>query len=709
VLPEAFRTGGWQYGGPIHRLTVRVPVPKRGHYRLKVNVLARGTDLVSTRDTTFVLLAPNTRKHRDESPFGCWDFGGGHASGCSDVEARGALLVKAGLRYGLSDVKEAVRRKYGILTWGDEPHLRDVAAGIKAIHERKKDDPDVLPPARFLIFHENGISGTHTTRTPDLFTGKKYKMTAEEEKTFKSLREQGAASIAGIRKAFPGAEMYFGNTVPHIHEEFLRSGWPLKDLPTLSNESACFMRLPETQPLDFVSDNSCLFMLRQLGDHYGAKDVPLRQCLEMCYPGAQPGNLTEMTQASYLVRHCMSSLAWKIPVIRPMVLTDAGNSYYFSNWGAAGLCSAGPNISPKPAYVAYAVLTQMIDGAAFTRFVPMGSTALYAAEFKKRDNTFVTCLWTVRGTRPVTLPVPGAAAVKLTNLMGRETDIPVKSDEALIEVSERPCFLRTPGPIGTVKLGAPVHEVKPGDKSFVIAALDDLESWTVQNRRDPELETYNFVNPRRQGDFVYQTATEDGKSVLTVKPKLPAAGATYLQMYSALALKKPVDIKGEPTQIGVLVKGNGGWGRMIFELEDAKGQRWISLGAEQAGTPPSWLADWLTKDELAKLNPKSMNLCDWNSDDAWGRSYINHDGWRLLKFPLPGQYPGDAYHWPMNSQWRWSGDGVVQYPLKFKRLVVTMPEKVLYGTRYAPPRDYEIRLRELVALYEPVEKVFAGE
>jgi hypothetical protein len=104
-----------------------------------------------------------------------------------------------------------------------------------------------------------------------------------------------------------------------------------------------------------------------------------------------------------------------------------------------------------------------------------------------------------------------------------------------------------------------------------------------------------------------------------------------------------------------------------------------------------------------------MNVCDWNSDDAWGRSYVNFDGWRLVRFPLPGQYPGEGYHWPRNSQWRWSGDGVVHYPLRFKRLVVTMPEKVLYGTQYAPPRHHEIRLRDLVALYDPVEKVFAGE
>lgn len=709
VLPEAFRTGGWQYGNPITRLTVRVPVPKRGAYRLELKVLARGTDLVSERQTTFALLAPDTRKHRATSPFGCWDFGGSHGS-ADDPDLRGTLLVKAGLRYGLSDVRETVRRKYGLVTWGDEPHLRNPAADIKAIRDRKKDDPDAPAPARLLVFHESGVSGAHMTRTPDMFTGKKYKLNAEEEKTFKVLWDQAAANVPAIRTAFPGAEIYFGNTTPHLLEEFLRRGWPVKDLPTIGNESGCFMRLPETQPPDFISDNSCLWMLRQIADHYGAKDVPLRQCLEICYPCTNPGNLTEMTQATYLVRHCMNSLAWKIPVIRPMVLSDAGNSYYFSNWGAAGLCHAWPNVGPKPSYVAYAVLTQVLDGAVFSRFLPLGSTAVYGAELKRPDGAFVTCLWTVRGSRPVTLQVPGATAVKVTDLMGRERDVAVKAGEATVEASDRPCYVTTPRPIGDFKLGEPAHDTKAGEKSFMISPLDRLEDWTVHNGRDAELETYNFLNPRRKGEFEYREVSDEaGKRALAVKPKLPVAGPEYLQMYSSLMLKKPVEIKGEPTQIGALVKGNGGWGRVIFELEDARGQRWTSIGAEQAGAPNPWLADWLTKEEFAKLNPKSMNVCDWNSDDAWGRSAINFDGWRLVKFPLPGQYPGDGYHWPMNSQWRFSGDGIVHYPLKFKRLVVTMPEKVLYGTQYAAPQSYEVRLKDLMALYEPVEKVFAGE
>jgi hypothetical protein len=128
-------------------------------------------------------------------------------------------------------------------------------------------------------------------------------------------------------------------------------------------------------------------------------------------------------------RHLRTKVFGRLTVIRPLVLCAAGNSYYFSNWGAAGLCAAYPNVGPKPSYVAYAVLTQMLDGNVFSHFVTLDSTVLYAGEFKKRENAFVSCLWTLRGSRPVSLKVPGIAAIKLINLMGRETNVTVTNDK----------------------------------------------------------------------------------------------------------------------------------------------------------------------------------------------------------------------------------------------------------------------------------------
>ena len=192
-----------------------------------------------------------------------------------------------------------------------------------------------------------------------------------------------------------------------------------------------------------------------------------------------------------------------------------------------------------------------------------------------------------------------------------------------------------------------------------------------------------------------------------VSPNLPVEGSEYLPMYSVLRHNEGVEIPGEPTEIGLLVNGNGGWGRMIFELEDASGQRWVSIGAEQAGKPTRWMADWLSPDEFEKL--KTANLNDWNTDDVWGRSYINFDGWGYVAFPLPGNYPGERYHWPYSCNWRFDGHGIVKYPLKFKKLIITLPEKTLHLTDYRPMPRQEIYLKDLMVTYRPPEAAFVAE
>jgi len=107
-------------------------------------------------------------------------------------------------------------------------------------------------------------------------------------------------------------------------------------------------------------------------------------------------------------------------------------------------------------------------------------------------------------------------------------------------------------------------------------------------------------------------------------------------------------------------------------------------------------------------NYDKAGVSDWNSNDARGRSYINHEGWRCVRFPLPGQYGRNStgYHWPYTSQWRHSGDGVVRYPLTFTKRVVTIPEKMLYLDRYEPVQTPEIGLSDLHVTYVPAEELW---
>ena len=123
----------------------------------------------------------------------------------------------------------------------------------------------------------------------------------------------------------------------------------------------------------------------------------------------------------------------------------------------------------------------------------------------------------------------------------------------------------------------------------------------------------------------------------------------------------------------------------------------------------------MAPDEFEKMKNaagQSAGVSDWNSNDAWGRSVINFAGWHYMKFPLPGNYPGEGYHWPYTSQWRCvkadgtRGDYIVHYPLKLTKLVVTAREKVLYGTDVVPVRRPEIYLKDVGVSYGDADRDF---
>jgi hypothetical protein len=686
---------------PTFRAAWKLPVTRRGYYELTVTV-ADGDRVLVQRKTTFALLPEDTRRHRATSPFGTWDFGGGHYTP-NDADVVGPLYVKAGLRYGMFNFKPEERAKYGILK-GNDPslHLRDFAKLDEQIARIKASGET---PARWLIYHEDSISGNHVTRTPDLFTGKRYQFSADEQKKFDEMWRVALEATKKIRAAFPHTKIYLGNGSPQLMEEFLRHHYPTTMFDALGNEAAAFQRLPESQPLDFVANNASLWMERQLLDAYGYKDKPLEQCYEIMYPSSNPGNLALRAQANYVVRNAMHSLAWKVPVIRFEGIADPGNSYYFSNWGGTGLMFGQPNLSPKPLYVAVATMTQQLDGATFSRIIPTGTTTVYAFEFKKPDGRYITCLWTPNAPRDVQLKT-SQKQLAVIDLMSNERVLPAG---ATLVANADPVFIETEKPL-QIQAGAARQGGLPQVKYSILSALDDASQWQVDNGENDEQEAYNFMQPRVPGEFAVQNVAEfEGqKNPLEVKPLHPNVNNWWLPQYSRLEAKTPIAIEGEPTHIGLMVNGNGGWGRVIFELQDAAGQRWISLGTEAKGEPNPWLVDWLSKEEFEKLKSsgnQSAGVSDWNSNDVWGRSMINFAGWRYLQFPLPGNYPGEGYHWPYTSQWRCvkqdgtRGDYVVHYPLKLTRLAVTSRAKVLYGTEVVSVRRPEIYLKNLSVTY----------
>ncbi len=698
---DEFRPWHPRHRAPTSFETVELDLTKRGHYQVAFN-LYQNKKLILQRLTTMAVLAPDSRRYRHESPFGVWDFNGTHTTP-SDPDLTGSLAKKAGWRYA------AKNDEYGVESCFD-PHLHN--KGMEKLMERK-EEPGFVAPERALMFHETSVSGPHVTRTPDVFSGGNYALSEADQQRFDTLREEAIATMTKAREHFPNMEIYVGNGPPHLVEELCRQGFPKELMRVAGNESGSFMRPPEAQPTDFVANNAGIFMFRRILDHYGYNETKLYQCFEITYPNTNPGNLEEATQAEYFVRHLMHSLSWGMPKLIVGALTDMRNSYYHSNWGASGFCHGYPNVSPKLSYVAYAVLTQVLDGATFRRAIETGSPVVYALEFARKDGAVVTALWTTRGERPAALEFPMFSRAGITSLYGREEALSITRGKAEVTLSETPLYLVSNRPIGRLSLGESIHADQPEEDAFLIDKLDSLAGWSQETERSIELETYNFMELRRQGEFSWrEVAQADGREAVFGVSAKPIGGSEYLPMYSVLRRNEPVEIPGRPTEIGLWVRGNGGWGRIIFELVDGSGQRWISIGSEMGGEPNPWMADWMPKEKFEELQASgSAGISDWNSNDAWGRSRINFEGWRFVRFPLPGNYgaTADGYHWPRTSQWRFGKEPRVTYPLTFTKLVVTLPEKVLYLDQWAPVANPEIYLSELQVTYRPVESTIATE
>jgi hypothetical protein len=660
---------------------------RRGYYDISIS-LVEGKNCLLVRRTSFALLPPDDRDRSVDAPWGTWNFGGGHNTP-SGMEQVGPLMKKLGIRYsfGASD-SELLR--YGIRHYGS-PRVQ-TAGCLQGVLNYLQQYPNAV--RRGLTFHEDAISGAHVMRIPDCFLNRSpYVMDESEKARFKTLWDGAVAAAKEVRGAnIPGFTIQFGNGNPQIVEEFLRNRYPGEYFDTVGNENCGFMR-PTEFPPDIVSFNT-IWMFRQIMDFYGYQDKPLDICYEWMCRSTNPGNLSEKDQANYYVRDGIFGLVWGFKFINPGLICDVGNSYYYSNWGACGFTHRKPELNPKPSYVAFATLTRILDRAKFVKMHDTGSLSLFCVEFLSRQNNHIYVLWTLRENRDITLFFDRDCKVVRTDWMSRETSQRTTNMRLATSVCESPVYFETDASLLFVSAGASRYAISDRDVR-IISPMDNLSDWIIEQGRNTELEAYNFDTPRREGRFGFSIVSnfeEPGKAI-KITPYFPLQGTAIQPMYKIMTLKNPIVLRGIPEEIGIKVNGNSGWGRLIFELVDASGQRWISIGCSMGETPTRWMADWLPKEEFDKLS--NIQVADWNTNDSEGRSFINFDGWRYIMFPLPGQYDGEGYHWPRNGYWKYDRDGKVHYPLALTRVIVELREKVVYGKDFVEPKRKEIYIKNL--------------
>lgn len=652
-----------------------------GLHRVTAEAEAAGETF--SQEGTFVQLPPDTRRATAaNSRWGLWWWRGGHLTNPNEAEDL-YLLRAAGTR--IANAKELRTRQQ----WGMAPNPRIIVSGpakwayddphdpkeyerfseeigLKAA-EQLKEAPDI---PYFCIFGENAISTQLTYGILPRFIGEgDYPLDDKEKARIRASILTAKAATEGIRKHAPKAKVSFGWCEPIFSVPFMWAKYPKEYMDALGLDTPQFERMPE-MPVRSVAPNR-LWMLREEMKRCGYEDVPIIHT-ESYFPSSHPLALGHRTAADYYVRTSVLSLALGTSrFLWCFTLHDCADYWGSNHYGCIGIVGQRPEFNPKPAFPAYATMTRLLDLFEFDGYAPTGSHSAYCVRFKS-GKQFIHCLWTIRGTRTATLAPAKPTAALLADEHGNQVQLP---QPHTITLSPTPVWVTTDQPIEKVALGPPIHAEEPGGHALV---LDTFEApWTHDPAPYERYEKNHWDLPRFPGPMKSQVVSPPqwGSRAWHVELADPPKERPLAAWYGVFTPPKPIEIPGKARALGIWANGHSNWGRIIYELEDAKGETWQSIGS---------------KDE-------------WNCDDVHSWSYFNHDGWRWLEFPLPNNLPGDNYREKDTVWWNHSAEGIVDLPVKLTRIIIEMRTHNIYVNDLLPVADRSVQLDNLMAVYANAE------
>lgn len=624
-----------------------------GWYRVDYRLTGQdGRELL--RHTAYLaLIDRDTRKAGYESPYFTWNFGGAHGT-IRDLNVSGPLLLKAGIRH--THVESEKVGEPWKLTMGQfhriAPKSRDPREADKELERMIKGLLEKYPHASMaLIFHESG-GGPF----PLELVGGKTEVDEKQAAYDKRKAEHVALLAKAYRKYAPQVRLVVGNSgmsTPGLLASLFRAKVARENIDFIGDETVGMTMPPE---LSVAKEN---WILQEVARIHGYGDIPVSACYEWKCRRSRHLGLERL--AEWNVRDILIGHAWKQPLIPTVGLPDVTYSYYNTVWGDEAF-THNPQVYPKPSYPAVATATQVLDCAKFERMIPTGSLTVYALEFR-RDTEFIYAFWTARGELDATLGLEKDATVKLTELLGRSSELKSDGGKLEVRIGEGAVYLTTPVALKSVyALGERSfpREQPPAAARIVVASkMDKIEDWKLDTSMDSRIEVpakapVNNRSFRRPGKYELRQVRDDLKGdclelELVKEGECPA----LMQEYAFLKLAKPVELPGTPHTIGLSVKGNSSWGKIFWEIEDAEGEKWLSAGTGGYGCD---VYDW---PELAG---------------------INFDGWHFLQFPITAkspitvQSPGqDRFQWQHNG----TGNRKIDYPIKATGFAVSMPRQTL--------------------------------
>jgi hypothetical protein len=691
---ERFEEAAVVAPGAQRRLEFRPALRVYGLHRVHTTV-TYGED-GQARDGAFLTLPPDARVTDEHtSRWGVWCWGGGHETN-PNPEENLQLLRALGSRIG-GHFELEKRKKWGIgptaqlstiLYFGvpdwakKEPY--DPAEYDKFVEEFAKEVSDRVtkdPGLEYIsVFAEHMISLPITHGNPPEAFGLPWHTYNEAEK--ESIRAHfvsAKAAFEATRKVAPKLKFLFGHCGPLFSLPFMRDNYPKELFDGYGLDTPQFERMPERPPRA-VEPNHLYFLkkdMKRLG--YEKKELVH---VESYYPSSHPLALGHRLAADSMVRTSALSLALgSNRFFACWTLHDCEGYWGSQHYGCLGLISRRPEYNPKPAAAAFATMTQVLDTAQYDGFLTTGSRSAYCVRFKEpnKPNTWVYCLWTIRGTRPLTLTAPANARLVVVDENGNRTDLPLANGTAMVTLSPTAFWiLATVAAIEKAEAGTPAYTESPGP--FTIP-LDNFETadWSYSPDDCPVYSKNNWDVMRAPGKMKMERvpAVERGSKVLQVALTERPEGKPFVSWFGVFSPPRPILIPGKARGLGVWGHGHSGWQRLVYEVVDAKGEVFQSVG---------------TKD-------------DWNCDDVHSWSYFNFDGWRFMEFPLPANSPGDDYREKDSVWWNHSAEGIADLPLSLSKVIVEMQTHQIYVDEAFPVENLTVGLDDLVAAYDDAESM----
>jgi hypothetical protein len=699
--------------------SVKLPLALKryGYHTVELKIGSAGETRTQTRSLAY--LHPDTRKRggwaEGKGPiFGMWDWNGGHQtiSGLDRLKVLAAVGMESSmgsfaqlpaedqkylesigaksffLAYQLSMTKDTLGGK----EWDPKKPAEMQAALIKWLKSQPYTKPSKINEPELAVFFAEPLLGPVSYMSlPEYYGDPPYQMTADEKAAYKKYLDQFVIAASAIKKEWPNAKCLMPWGIATFPVPFLRESkeaTALMDGPAI--DQVLFERMPEMQ-IHQVTFSSAMWQLRQ---EWLKTGKPWPRLITIEGPGtspARPGAVTAQQEADHTVRAVLILASYNTT----RFLGWPGASHCAGYWGeqhyGSGLCEPIPLLSPRPVYSAYATMTRQLNRMNFVKVVPTPSHTVFCMQFKHyKTGEVLHVLWTLRGERLVSIEVPGGAAL-VHDGMDNVVPAPVKGGKSFFGISTSPVYVRGLTGDAKVALGPPDHsDAKPGSHAVHLASLGD-GSWKLSAERDKDYEDNHRDFIRRfPGQFsIHPAAGPDGKGkALAVRLEKQPKERRTMPFYTTLVPPKPIVIPGKASHLGLWVKAASDWGRVVYCLKDARGERWLSIGK---------------KDE-------------WNVDDTHNWSAFNYDGWRYLTFELPANAPYDLYREAGTTFWgnypplaakdgrakRVEGDSdmVVDLPLTLDKIIVERRTHVIHATEQLPAAPDDVVLGTLLAEYE---------